>query len=205
MAIPEDVLEALEPLPYAKVRDLVRDGDILLCSAHDPFSNLIRWATRSHWSHVAIAFRIDSIDRVMVLEAVEKLGVRTVPLSDFITRTSSGTTPYPGHILLARHAAFTVRNGKGRMRKMAAFAFDRLGDHFAHREVTKIIVRILLSVFNKRLPPMFGPKDEFICSEYVARCYEAAGVKFPWDGLGFIAPADIAADGRLAPVARIKT
>ncbi len=205
MAIEEDVLKTLRPQAYAKVRDEVRDGDILLCSAHDPFSKLIRWATHSQWSHVAIAFRIDSIERVMVLEAVEKLGVRTVPLSAFIARTSSGTTPYPGHILLARHQAFTPRTTRSRMQRMAEFAFDRLGDRFANAEGIKILLRILLGRFAIRLPRSLGPDDEFICSEYVARCLHAAGVEVPWDGLGFISPADIAADPRVSPVARIKT
>ncbi len=205
MPIEPDVLKTLRPQTYAKVRDEVRDGDILLCSAHDPFSKLIRWATHSQWSHVAIAFRMDKIDRVMVLEAVEKYGVRTVPLSTFIARTSSGVTPYPGHILLARHESFTARTTRSRMQRMAGFAFDRLGDRFAQGEVIKIVLRILLGRFSVPLPKSLGPDDEFICSEYVARCLHAAGVETPWDGKGFISPADIAADPRLSPVAQIKT
>jgi len=205
MSIPEDVLETAEPQPYAKVRELVRDGDVLLCSANDSFSRIIRWATKSQWSHVAIAFRIESIGRVMVLEAVEKLGVRTVPLSAFITRTSSGVTPYPGRILLARHAAFAGRAASGRMRRMAAFAFDRLGDRFAQAEVMKIVLRILFGRADAPMPRFLGPDDEFICSEYVAKCLAAAGVEVPWDGLGFVAPADIAADPKLSPVAQIDT
>src|SRR5882757_7557682 len=102
MPIAPDVLTTLAPQPYAAVRDEVRDGDILLCSAHDRFSRLIRWATKSPWSHVAIAFRMDEIDRVMVLECVAKIGVRAVPLSSFLARTSGGIAPYPGRILLAR-------------------------------------------------------------------------------------------------------
>ena len=205
MPIEPDVLKTLRPLAYAKVRGEVRDGDILLCSAHDPFSKLIRWATHSQWSHVAIAFRVESIDRVMVLEAVAKLGVRTAPLSTFIARTSSGTSPYPGQILLARHQAFTSRTTRSRMQRMARFAFDRLGDRFATAEAIKILLRILLGRLDIKLPKSIGPEDEFICSEYVARCLHAAGVEVPWDGLGFISPADIAADPRVSPVARIKT
>src|ERR1700694_2516015 len=106
MAIAPDVLTTLKPRPYAEVRDEVRDGDLLLCSANETFSRLIRWATKSPWSHVAIAFRMEEIDRVMVLECVKKIGVRAVPLSSFVARTSDGVQPYPGHILLARHHGF---------------------------------------------------------------------------------------------------
>lgn len=37
---------------------------------------------------------------------------------------------------------------------------------------------------------------EFICSEYVALCYETLGLNIPWDHRGFIAPADFARDER---------
>ncbi|WP_309606491.1 YiiX/YebB-like N1pC/P60 family cysteine hydrolase [Phenylobacterium sp.] len=205
MTIDPAVLITLRPQPYAAIRAAVRDGDILLCSATDMFSRLIRWATKSPWSHVAIAFRMDDIDRVMVLECVEKLGVRAVPLSSFIARTSNGTEPYPGKILLARHRGMGAKARRKPMKKMAGFAFDRLGDRFSHVETLRIALRIVLGRFRKRLHPSLGPRNEFICSEYLARCFEAVGVKIPWDGLGFIAPADFASDPRVDAVAQIQT
>jgi hypothetical protein len=205
MAIESDVLQKLKPQPYASIREAVRDGDLLLCSANDTFSRLIRWATRSPWSHVGIAFRLDDIDRVLVLECVEKIGVRAVPLSTFISRTSSGVHPYPGKILLARHGAMAAKARREPWTKMADFAFQRLGDPFSQAETLKIALRIAVSRFGRRLHPSLGPKDEFICSEYVARCLKAVGVEVPWDGLGFVAPSDIANDPRVEAVAQIRT
>ncbi|MFI4965995.1 MAG: YiiX/YebB-like N1pC/P60 family cysteine hydrolase [Caulobacterales bacterium] len=205
MPIAPDVLVKLKPQPYATIRAEVRDGDILLCSATDIFSRLIRWATKSPWSHVAIAFRMAEIDRVIVLECVEKLGVRAVPLSDFIARTSSGTQPYPGKILLARHTGMSAKSRAKPMKKMAEFAFDRLGERFSQGETLKIALRIAVGRFKRHMPRILGPKDEFICSEYVARCLGAVGLEVPWDGLGFIAPADFAYDPRIDAVAQIQT
>ena len=205
MPIASDVLTTLKPQPYATIRNEVRDGDILLCSATDTFSRLIRWATKSPWSHVAIAFRMEEIDRVIVLECVEKLGVRAVPLSDFIARTSSGTHPYPGKILLARHRGMSAKSRSRPMKKMAEYAFDRLGERFSQGETLKIAARIAMGRFERRMPRTLGPKDEFICSEYVARCLKAVGLEVPWDGLGFIAPADFACDPRIDAVAQIRT
>lgn len=45
---------------------------------------MIQRATRSVWSHVAFVMRVDSIDRVMVLESREPIGVRTVPLRTYL-------------------------------------------------------------------------------------------------------------------------
>ena len=57
MPISDDVLRTLKPEPLADVQGRVRDGDLLLCSGRDPFSRLIGWATKSPWTHVALAYR----------------------------------------------------------------------------------------------------------------------------------------------------
>lgn len=168
-------------------------------------SRVIRWATASPWSHVALAFRLPDIERIIVLECVETLGVRAVPLSGFIARTSGGIEPYPGAILLARHDKLAGIAEEEPLKRMAGFAFSRLGDRFSNTEMLKIALRIALGRLPVKTPRSLGPADEFICSEYVARCLEAVGVKVPWDGLGFVAPADIAADPGLRPIAQIDT
>jgi hypothetical protein len=205
MAVDEACLKELKPQAYAEVRGEVRDPDLLLCSARDPFSRLIRWATKSPWSHVAMAFRMEEIDRVLVLECVEKIGVRCVPMSTFLTRTSEGTSPYPGQILLARHKGLAAKSRARPMKKMAGAAFDRLGDRFSPAEILKIAARIAVGRLNRATPKSLGPRDEYICSEYVAKCYGEIGLTFPWDELGFMAPCDIAADPRVEPVALIRT
>jgi len=45
---------------------------------------------------------------------------------------------------------------------------------------------------------------EFICSEYVARCYEQVGIEVKWNQLGFIAPSDFAADPDFELIAVLK-
>lgn len=206
MAIPDDVLETFKPLAYPELRKLVKDGDLFLCQGRDPFSRLIRWSTKSPWSHIAIAFRIDSLDEVIVIESVEKIGVRAVALSEFCSRDSEGTSPYPGRILLARHNAYGGGPECPKIRAMARFAFDHLGCRFAPNEITKIGLRIAgAHLFGKKrhTPRMLLPDDEFICSEFVAKAFDAAGVKIPWDGLGFIAPADFAVDPDVDAVAQV--
>ena len=204
MAIADNVLSTLKPQPYAKVRALVQDGDLLLCSATDPMSRLIRWSTKTPWSHIAIAYRIPSLDRVMVLESVEKLGVRTVPLSRFISCTSGGIHPFPGQILLARDQRI-VELDKKKSRAMYDFAFSALGDRFAPGEIVRIALRLTLGRLASRMPRFLGARDEYICSEYVAKCFAKAGLKIPWDGLGFVGPGDFALAPDVSAVAQIKT
>jgi hypothetical protein len=187
-------LEALEPE--------VRDGDILLCSARDPFSGLIGWATKSPWTHVGFAWRWHGVGRLMALECVQHIGVHAVPMERFISQTSSGTQPYPGKIVLARHAAMEAGAD---LQSIIHCGVDKMGDRFSPAEILKIAMRITLGRLARRTPAPLRSKDEFICSEYVSRCFEAGGVRIPWDGLGFIAPADVAADPQVRAIARIQT
>jgi len=79
---------AVDAFPDARVSDYYRtvrknllNGDVLICSGSGVFSAMIQQATGSVWSHVAFILRLDSVDRVMLLESVEPIGVRTVRLS----------------------------------------------------------------------------------------------------------------------------
>lgn len=205
MAISEDVLTSLPAEPLAAISERVQDGDLLLCSATDAGSRLIRWTTQSPWSHVALAYRWPSLGRVMAFESVHTLGVRAVPLALFVKRTSSGVTPYPGEIILARHQDFESRAGPGAMRRLGDFAVDRFGDPFATRELLKIAVRVMLGRTRLRIPAALAADDEFICSEYVAKCLEQVGIRIPWDGRGFIAPGDFAKAPEVEALARFQT
>jgi hypothetical protein len=205
LAIDGDVLRTLKPEPLDAIARRVRDGDLLLCAGVDPFSRLIGWATKSPWTHVALACRWPSLGRIMVFESVQHIGVRTVPIERFISQSSTGRRPYPGKVLLARHQDYAGMSGEAAMARLAETAVDRLGDPFAASEILKIAMRICFGASDRKMPRALAPNDEFICSEYVARCLAAIGIEICWDGLGFIAPADFARDPRVRPIAQIRT
>jgi hypothetical protein len=208
MAIDDNVLRTLKPEPLDSLSARVRNGDILLCSGNDPFSRLIGWATKSPWTHVALAFRWPHLHRIMVFEAVQRLGVRTVTLDRFISQSSTGKKPYPGKIILARHEDYADKGGEpggAPMRRLADAAVDSFGDRFAPGEVLRIAARICLGRTSAKTPKFLTRRHEFICSEFAAACFQAVGVEIEWDGRGFIAPADFAADPKVKAIAQIKT
>jgi hypothetical protein len=202
MSIPDDALQTLPELDASAIEQQIRDGDLLLCSGHHAFSHLIRWATKSPWSHVAMAMRADPIGRVMVLESIEKIGVRTVPFQTFVFG-EEGLRPYPGKIVLARHAKIAAA-ARGDIHKIAGFAVDQLGDPFDPGEVLKIAARVALGSLQQKMPKAMKSRGEYICSEYVAACFEQIGVRPPWDGRGFIAPCDFAADPDVSAIAQVR-
>jgi len=203
MAVPDDALERYPPRPYHEIKHEIRTGDLILCSGDALFSRMIRLVTGSPWSHVALVARVDAIDRVMVLESVERLGVRAVALRAFLAKDSTGRKPYPGRLLLVRHSEFEAKATPRRLIAMADFAVDRFGAPFSLREVLKIGLRIFCGAINVRIPGRLNPKTDYICSEYVGKCYERIGILIPWDGRGFIAPCDFARDPKIEVVAQI--
>jgi len=208
MSIDKAVLTELPAEELESIAPRVRDGDILLCAADDPFSRLIGWSTSSPWSHVAIACRWPEQDRMMAFECVERIGVHAVTLSRFISETSSGQRPYPGKIVLARHDDLAARPdlaADGGLKPMMDFAIDHMGDRFSPGEIIKIGTRVIVGRLNRKMPKFLGADDEFICSEYVAKCFQTLGIQIAWDGLGFIAPCDVAEDPKVRAVARFKT
>jgi hypothetical protein len=206
MTIADGYLHTQKAEPLEAVARRIRDGDLLLCSAHDPFSRLIEWATKSPWSHVALAYRWPALGKIMVFEAVQTIGVRTVPIETFLSQTSTGQKPFPGQIVLARHDAFSEMSGRrgAALGRMIDFAIGHLGDRFAPGEIARIGLRICADRLGMKMPRMLGPRDEFICSEYVAKCFEVIGVPVEWDGLGFIAPCDFANDPQTRAIAKFK-
>jgi hypothetical protein len=202
MAFSADILESLPPEDLADIVPKMRDGDILLCSARDPFSRLIGWSTKSPWSHVAIAYAWPETGRVLAFECVQQLGVHAVSLTRFVSETSTGIHPYPGRIVLARHR--DTPSGDA-LKPLTNFAINAMGDRFSPLEIARIGARIALGRLDLHMPKSLAAKNEFICSEYVAKCFYAVGIEIQWDGLGFIAPGDFALDPKIDAVAQFKT
>jgi hypothetical protein len=207
--IGQEALTTLKAESMSAVSPRICDGDLLLCAGHDAFSRVIGASTHSAWTHVAFAWRWPSLGRIIVFEAVQKIGVRAVPLANFLRQSSTGKKPYPGKIVLARHDDFFAKVlGRGKSaaaRRFADRAVDLIGDRFDALEVLKIAARIGLGTVERKMPRSLGPRNKFICSEYVARCYRSAGIQIQWDRRGFIAPADFANDPKVEAIARFRT
>ena len=181
---------------YAAIRSEIQSGDILLCSGSYIFSKLIQKATGSCWSHVAYVLRLDSIDRVMVLESIEGKGVRTIPLSEYVANFEGTGKGYEGRLSLARHAEFSQKATPENLKLMSQFAVDRFAYPYDEEEIARITARIVGSFlgFDKR---EIERNQEYICSEYVYECYRILGIDVSYDERGFVAPADFARDDRV--------
>lgn len=185
-------IKALTVLPYVELRAKLKSGDILFASGDYLVSKAIQKTTNSPWSHVGIVFRLDSIDRILLLESVEDMGVRFVPLSKYMKDYENGT-PYKGRIVLGRCEDTNAET----VARLSAFGIDELTQPYDKGAVASILARVTLGIGKKE-------RDrEYICSELVYECYSRAGKAFAYNPKGFISPEDIWIDAKLSLVGSI--
>lgn len=177
-------------LTYDEARPLIRSGDLLLCQGQSIFARLIRHATGSEWSHVGCILRVDAIERLLVLESVESLGVRAVPLSSYVTNYNGTGYGYKGRIFVGRHADFSPALAPA-FTAFSQRAIDLLGSSYDTTSILRIAARVL-AVDVGYQPPALGQDKSYICSEYVWEIYKAFGIVLAYGQGGFIAPRDFA-------------
>lgn len=190
MTSPE--LDALDVTPYQDVRSTLKSGDLMFTSGEYLVSKTIRQFTNSPWSHVGIVFHLDSIDRVLLLESVEDMGVRFAPLSKYLTDYGKGK-PYRGRIVLARCRGVD----SSAINDIARFGIDELTCPYDHDQIAAIIARIALGLGRRQ------HDRQYICSELVYECFRNAGTEFRYDRRGFISPENVWADEQVSLVSRI--
>lgn len=203
--IPHDIFTQQPPGTYAQARDKVRNGDIALFAGREGMSLVIEHFTKSPFCHVGFIWRMDHIDRIMLLESVENVGVRMLPLSSKVNGGQSGA-PYNGRLVIARHDDFPAPGAAfdAAFNKMSQFAVDRLGCPYNAEEIALIGATLAADLAGLALPAQMRPSNAYICSEYADICYRALGIQIARARPNFVAPADFANDAKVRAVATIR-
>ena len=140
-------------IPYPDLRNQIKDGDLLLCSGTAVFSKLIQQATSSIWSHVGFLMWLPTAPpRLMVVESVESVGVRSVPVSSYMTDYCGTGTGYPGRLLVARHSDCADHP---LTREFVNFAVDRFGWPYANADIVQIAASIASPSYSPYEPAAF--------------------------------------------------
>ncbi len=197
MAITSDQFKAMPLTKYSDAREQLRTGDILLFHSLGFGSQLTEFFTDSLWSHAAFVWRLADVDRVMLLESMDTVGVRMMPMSTRIDGCAAAPKPYNGGLVVLRHADLPETIAPDKLKAMTQFALDRVGYPYSHDELNQIMLRIALGLAGKIVTGRLDPQNQFICSEYVAKCLETIGIEIAVDKEGYIAPADIANDPKV--------
>lgn len=180
-------LKELPVMPYEKIRDYLQTGHIFFSSGSYTFSGIIQKLTKSVWSHVAIVYKDEQLGRVMVLEAEPYVGIRLIPLSNYLRNYKGKKRPYKGQVAIAK-LNFDLE--KPKLNKAISFGLDELTRPYDNWEIIRIMLRILFKTGKRE------KNKSYICSELVRDAFAKAGVLFKMNDT-YISPQEIWLDERV--------
>lgn len=166
-------------LRYDEVRDQIRNGDVFMYEGKTVFSSIIRWVTRSPYSHAGMAAWWN--ERLMVMEAKGN-GVVTSPFSRSISHYKGGVEWL---------TCVKEISDQDRLR-MVIFAQEELGKSYGRWKAILLGIKILLERDLDRRDRL-KTENKLFCSEYVARIYNSIGLDLKKQRSDrFMKPVDIA-------------
>ena len=167
-------------VPYEKIRDYLKSGQIIFCSGSYLFSGAIQRLTKSAWSHVAIIYKDEKLGRVLVLEAEPYIGIRLIPLSKYL-RDYKKDRPYKGQMVITN---LTFELTDEEHKKAISFGLDELSRPYDNWEIIRIMLRILFKIGKRE------KNRNYICSELVRDCYAKSGYLFKIND-SYVSPQEI--------------
>jgi len=175
---------------YAKARELIKDGDILLCSGKSGFSDIIKKVSSIGYSEKAIQYtHIGIFDwwngRLMISEACDGQSVQHNNFSNKYIKKK-----YKGKLFVAR-----VENGPVTIPYIMARIADAMSCDYSESEIVKIG---LSKVLGLNVKPN-NSDNSFICSELVNHAFDYYFMSKD----KFCIPNDIAYSGKIIRVYEI--
>ena len=152
-----------DELLYTDVRAQIQTGDILLFQGTSAISRVIRWGSRSVYSHAGFAAWWDG--RLLVFQASGR-GAEILPMS-------SAVDAYDGQV--DWFALAEAQRAKVDAQLLVTQAVTLLGRAYAKRGLVDLMWRMVQGRFRGLPDPKASP-DEIFCSQYVSYCYRHAGL-----------------------------
>jgi len=180
-------LKEMPVIPYEKIRDNLKTGNIFFSSGSYAFSGIIQRLTKSTWSHVAVVYKDEELGRVMVLEAEPAVGIRLIPLSKYLRDYKGKKRPYKGQIAIAK---INMDVEKEKLNRGISFGLDELTRPYDNFEIIRIMMRILFHISRRER------NRNYICSELVRDIFAKAGIIMQYRDT-YISPDNIWTDKRV--------
>ena len=179
-------------MKYEKLRTKLKTGDIVLFSGKGFVSWLIKWFTKSKWSHVGMAMRILDYDMVLLWESTtltktkdihgkSRSGVRIVPLSKALAN-------YKGEVGIR----YLLTN-KGLNKDVLA----KMRNEFTGRKYEQNMLQLFKSAYDWTLGKNKRDMSSVFCSELIAEAYQRLGYLSTKQPSNEYTPDDFGADIQL--------
>ena len=167
---------------YSQFKQTLQTGDLIFYSGNHWLSGLIRWRSKSAWSHVGMVIRVDEIGHIFIIESVvEKNGVRLIPVSSIYRDYGGDNKPYNGRVVWARYLNLTDEQKN----EMRASSLELLNKQYDSKE----FLRVAWRSFTGR--QKLFPDNKFTCAELIHHCFQKARIRLNYDRGLFISPGSI--------------
>jgi len=176
---PQQSVTPMATVEYDVGRPQIKNGDVLMYRGSSLESKIVRWATRSKYSHAGLAAWWNG--RLMVMEAVGR-GVIATPLS-------KNVLSYPGYVEWFTSVEDIPADQRLRM---VEFAQQELGKDYALWRAVLLGFRLLFQ-HDVDTRDKLRREVQLFCSHYIAETYNAVGRDLK-KGVSdrFMSPGDIA-------------
>ena len=192
----EEIVRQMPVRDYnLEIRPNLKDGDFVFASGNYQFSRQIKKTTKSMWSHVGLIFRIEEIDRVLLLESVEAAGVRFAPFSKYLKNYRRGK-PYNGIVYIARYEELLPDKDYKTMKQSGC---DALAWPYSWASIAMTVGRMLTG--SRKFSRELLKQHNYTCAELVENCFSSVNIKFRKNG--FITPEDFASDPKVSFLYRL--
>ncbi len=191
-ALTKKEIEALEVVDYEKIRPYMKTGQLVFCSGSYFFSGIIQYLTKSVWSHVGIVYVDEKLDRVLLLEAEPYIGIRLIPLSNYM-KNYKNNRPYKGQMVVTN---FMYEMSEEDKKRVISFGLNELARPYNYWEIVRIMLRILFRI-GKRTK-----SRSYICSELIRVCFSKGKYNFKMKD-SYISPHEVWVDENVALKYRI--
>ena len=94
-------LKKITTVHYEAIRSQLKTSHFVFCSGSYAFSGIIQRLTKSTWSHVAVVYKDEELQRVMLLEAEPSVGIRLIPLSKYLNDYKGTGKAYKGQLVIS--------------------------------------------------------------------------------------------------------
>lgn len=108
-------------MKYIKARKKINSGDVLVWSGNSWFSKIIKWWTKSEYTHVGIAWKAHK--RLFTIEAMDLKGIQICPLSK-------------------RLPFYWIKTNIKWNAKLSEIAFEHIGDKYSVMECIRTAAKL---------------------------------------------------------------
>lgn len=124
---------------------------------------------------------------MLILEAEPRVGIRMIPLSNYLRNYQGKKRPYKGQIVIAK---LKEQLDEDALNKAISFGLDQLTRPYDNWEIIRIMLRILFKKGKRER------NKSYICSELVRDAFAKSGVLFKMNDT-YISPQEIWKDDRV--------